>query len=182
MHGKAESPHVARASSLTSLLPVYTTLSNCQHFTLEHNSRGLEDKQGFDLCLLHHSSPSYQREVTRTIVQLTMSAPYLFSRYALPVPFKIPQISFSPITLEISPTNATSLLCRAIDPFFAAFIGVTAAGVRINREEKEKGRSRQESWESLKRRWAIVMENTGQDGVGDGSGGAVGAKEVGKRG
>lgn len=46
------------------------------------------------------------------------------------------------------------------------FIGISAAGVRINREEKEKGKSTAESFESLKRRWAIAMEKTrGGDGL-----------------
>lgn len=47
---------------------------------------------------------------------------------------------------------------RAIDPFFAMSIGIAAAGVRINREEKEKGHSTQQSFEALKRRWGIAME------------------------
>lgn len=47
-------------------------------------------------------------------------------------------------------------------------IGIAAAAVRINREEKEKGKSTQQSWESLKRRWAIAMEK------GDGAEGKKG--------
>ena len=47
-------------------------------------------------------------------------------------------------------------------------IGIAAAGVRINREEKEKGRSTQQSWEGLKRRWGIAMENVDVGGAGGG--------------
>ena len=43
-------------------------------------------------------------------------------------------------------------------------IGIAAAGVRINREEKEKGYSTQQSWEALKRRWGIAVEKTGEVG------------------
>jgi hypothetical protein len=38
---------------------------------------------------------------------------------------------------------------------------VIAAGVRINREEKEKGKSTQQTIESFKRRWALVFEKDG---------------------
>ena len=48
--------------------------------------------------------------------------------------------------------------CRAIDPFFALGIGIAAAAVRINREEKEKGKTTQETVESFKRRWSLVFE------------------------
>ena len=51
-------------------------------------------------------------------------------------------------------------------------IGIAAAGVRINREEKEKGRSTRESVEALKRRWALAVEGWGKvDGdTGNGAG------------
>ncbi|KAI4745128.1 hypothetical protein E4T50_04505 [Aureobasidium sp. EXF-12298] len=39
-----------------------------------------------------------------------------------------------------------------LDPVFALFIGGSAAVVRINRDEKEKGKTTQETIESLKRR------------------------------
>ena len=35
----------------------------------------------------------------------------------------------------------TYLISRTFDPFFALFIGLSAAATRINREEKELGRS-----------------------------------------
>jgi len=53
---------------------------------------------------------------------------------------------------------------RAIDPIFATSIGVAAAVVRINREEKEKGRSTEQSIETLKRRVNMVMEKSGEEG------------------
>jgi hypothetical protein len=37
------------------------------------------------------------------------------------------------------------LISKVADPIFAAFIGISAAVTRINREEKEKGRSSQET-------------------------------------
>lgn len=56
-------------------------------------------------------------------------------------------------------------------------IGIAAAGVRINREEKEKGKSTQQSWESLKRRWGIAMGRSDSDGKQGGEE----AKEVSKK-
>lgn len=41
---------------------------------------------------------------------------------------------------------------RNLDPVFALFIGASAAVVRINRDEKEKGKTTQDTIESLKRR------------------------------
>ena len=43
-------------------------------------------------------------------------------------------------------------MTRVIDPIFAVSVGLTAAVVRINREEKEKGRTTQETIESVRRR------------------------------
>lgn len=45
---------------------------------------------------------------------------------------------------------------RALDPVFAISIGLAAAFTRINREEKEKGRTTQESIDVLKRRWTLA--------------------------
>ena len=36
-------------------------------------------------------------------------------------------------------------------------IGISATAVRINREEKEKGKSTAQTFESVKRRWALAM-------------------------
>jgi len=45
---------------------------------------------------------------------------------------------------------------RTLDPIFAISVGITAAAVRINREEKEKGKSFEESKASLQRRAALA--------------------------
>jgi hypothetical protein len=42
----------------------------------------------------------------------------------------------------------TYIISRVADPFFAVFIGVSAAVTRINREEKEKGRTRSQTIEA----------------------------------
>lgn len=39
----------------------------------------------------------------------------------------------------------TYIISKAADPIFALFIGLSAAATRINREEKEKGRSTAET-------------------------------------
>jgi hypothetical protein len=41
------------------------------------------------------------------------------------------------------------LITRTADPIFALFIGVSAAALRINREEKELGHSAEETVNSL---------------------------------
>ncbi|KAF2118656.1 hypothetical protein BDV96DRAFT_642840 [Lophiotrema nucula] len=53
------------------------------------------------------------------------------------------------------------IISRSLDPVFAIAIGVGAALTRINREEKEKGRSTPETLEALKRRMQIAW--TGKD-------------------
>jgi hypothetical protein len=45
-----------------------------------------------------------------------------------------------------------------LDPIFAVSVGVAAAVVRINREEKEKGKSFEESKASLGRRAALAWK------------------------
>ncbi|KAF2129190.1 hypothetical protein P153DRAFT_291724 [Dothidotthia symphoricarpi CBS 119687] len=56
------------------------------------------------------------------------------------------------------------IISRALDPVFAISIGLAAAATRINREEKERGRSTEESLQVLKRRWGIAWgtENEGK--------------------
>ncbi|KAG9671818.1 hypothetical protein KCU87_g6163, partial [Aureobasidium melanogenum] len=44
------------------------------------------------------------------------------------------------------------IISKNLDPVFALFIGGSAAVVRINRDEKEKGKTTQQTIESLKRR------------------------------
>ncbi|XPS68003.1 hypothetical protein M3J09_000300 [Ascochyta lentis] len=50
------------------------------------------------------------------------------------------------------------IISRALDPLFAVSIGLAAAATRINREEKEKGRSTQDSIDIFKRRWALAWQ------------------------
>lgn len=52
-----------------------------------------------------------------------------------------------------------TLSYRALDPIFAISIGLAAAVTRINREEKEKGRSTQETIDVFKRRWALAWQS-----------------------
>ncbi|PSK45265.1 hypothetical protein B9Z65_2405 [Elsinoe australis] len=51
----------------------------------------------------------------------------------------------------------TYIISRNLDPLFAIFIGLSAAATRINREEKEKGRSRQDTMEVLQRRVDVAF-------------------------
>jgi len=48
---------------------------------------------------------------------------------------------------------------RSLDPIFAISIGLAAAVTRINREEKEKGRSTAQSVDVLKKRWSLAWQN-----------------------
>ncbi|KAL1841042.1 hypothetical protein VTJ49DRAFT_7473 [Mycothermus thermophilus] len=52
------------------------------------------------------------------------------------------------------------IISRVVDPIFAVFIGVSAAALRINREEKEKGRTTQETIEALRRRIGYHLKST----------------------
>ena len=52
---------------------------------------------------------------------------------------------------------------RVWDPVYALAIGAGAAVVRIRREEKEKGRSAQDTMDNLRRRVDIVLEKPGND-------------------
>ncbi|KAL2195830.1 hypothetical protein P885DRAFT_78757 [Corynascus similis CBS 632.67] len=47
------------------------------------------------------------------------------------------------------------IISRVADPIFAVFIGVSAAALRINREEKEKGKTTQETLQALRRRLGL---------------------------
>lgn len=46
---------------------------------------------------------------------------------------------------------STYIISRVADPIFAVVIGLSAAALRINREEKEKGRTTQQTIASMKR-------------------------------
>ncbi|KAF1990674.1 hypothetical protein K402DRAFT_417443 [Aulographum hederae CBS 113979] len=50
----------------------------------------------------------------------------------------------------------TYIISKRLDPLFAVSIGIAAAGVRVQREEKEKGRSTEETLQSLRRRIGIA--------------------------
>jgi hypothetical protein len=98
-----------------------------------------------------------------------MSYPFLISRCASPTPS-------TPWTrcADFQDINLTQLR-RTLDPIFAVSVGITAAVVRINREEKEKGKSFEESKSSLERRaalaWTAWKEVMGvEEKVGKGSG------------
>ncbi|KAJ8111920.1 hypothetical protein OPT61_g5596 [Boeremia exigua] len=52
-----------------------------------------------------------------------------------------------------------NIISKALDPLFAISIGLAAAATRINREEKEKGRSTQETMDVFKRRWALAWQS-----------------------
>ncbi|KAI5368037.1 putative non-classical export protein [Septoria linicola] len=49
------------------------------------------------------------------------------------------------------------LISKAIDPIFAVSVGFAAAAVRINREEKEKGHTTQQTIDALKRRTGLIF-------------------------
>ncbi|KAL5373810.1 hypothetical protein DPSP01_012427 [Paraphaeosphaeria sporulosa] len=47
------------------------------------------------------------------------------------------------------------IISRTLDPIFAVSIGLAAAATRINREEKDKGRSTAQTVDVFKRRVAL---------------------------
>jgi len=51
------------------------------------------------------------------------------------------------------------IISRVADPIFAVFIGVSAAALRINREEKEKGRTTQEVIQAARRRLGLARSS-----------------------
>ncbi|KAK6437437.1 hypothetical protein LTR95_006366 [Oleoguttula sp. CCFEE 5521] len=53
---------------------------------------------------------------------------------------------------------APYLISKSIDPIFAMSVGLAAAYVRINREEKEKGKTTQQSVDSLRRRFPMALD------------------------
>lgn len=57
---------------------------------------------------------------------------------------------------------------RAIDPLFAVGVGVVAAAVRVNREEKEKGQTTEQTVESLKRRVGMLFGRESASAKGGG--------------
>lgn len=63
--------------------------------------------------------------------------------HALPQPFAS-KLAYTPHS-----TMTLHLISRNLDPVFALFIGLGAAATRINREEKELGRSTKDTVDSL---------------------------------
>ncbi|KAH3955889.1 hypothetical protein HBH70_015390 [Parastagonospora nodorum] len=55
------------------------------------------------------------------------------------------------------------IISKSLDPIFAISIGLAAAITRINREEKEKGRSTAQSMDVLKRRWSLAWQKDALD-------------------
>jgi len=85
-------------------------------------------------------APSLQR--TNNIHTTTSSRPHCSKR-----------VSKNPTIMAIQ-----YIISKRLDPLFAISIGLAAAFTRINREEKEKGRSTQESIDVLKRRWSLAWQ------------------------
>jgi hypothetical protein len=56
------------------------------------------------------------------------------------------------------------IFSRRLDPLFALFVGVSAAAVRINKDEKKAGRETEETLETLKRRIRLVGRGFGLGG------------------
>ncbi|KAI8955894.1 hypothetical protein F4801DRAFT_574098 [Xylaria longipes] len=52
----------------------------------------------------------------------------------------------------------TYIISRAADPIFALVIGLGAAALRINREEKEKGKTTRQTIESVKKRLSLATK------------------------
>jgi L-cystine uptake protein TcyP (sodium:dicarboxylate symporter family) len=53
----------------------------------------------------------------------------------------------------------TYVISRVADPIFAVFVGLSAAAMRINREEKEKGRTTQETIAAARRRLGFAKSS-----------------------
>ena len=67
------------------------------------------------------------------------------------------------------PGHPSNTSRRTLDPIFAVSVGITAAVVRINREEKEKGKSFEESKASLQRRAALAWKEVMGEEEGKGA-------------
>lgn len=59
----------------------------------------------------------------------------------------------------------TYIISKVADPIFAVVIGLSAATTRINREEKEKGRTTSETIASGKRYVSYVTAHPGFDSL-----------------
>ena len=86
-----------------------------------------------------------------------MSAPYIISKYVSRRPrFQLNLNALKCTCLRSSNTNLYTLY-RSLDPVFAIGIGLAAAGIRIRREEREKGHSMNETLEAGKRRLSMLV-------------------------
>jgi hypothetical protein len=59
----------------------------------------------------------------------------------------------------VKPINILTALRRGLDPIFAITVGLSAAVLRINRDEKEIGKSTSQTLESLRKRLGIAWED-----------------------
>ncbi|KAI6092777.1 hypothetical protein F4821DRAFT_110976 [Hypoxylon rubiginosum] len=74
-------------------------------------------------------------------------------------PFRIAHTSHSTCHFTSSTTMAppTYIISRMGDPIFAVIIGLGAAATRINREQKEKGKTTEQTIEAGKRRFGSLF-------------------------
>lgn len=84
-----------------------------------------------------------------------MSAPYILGKS---VPLLPNQHAATFIRSSLTPI-------RKADVFFALFIGVSAASLRINREETEKGHNTAELPDLFRRRFDLWWNGTGEQRV-----------------
>ena len=64
----------------------------------------------------------------------------------------MPPFPQPPFTKQTHFPTYTHLISKRLDPIFALAIGLSAAVMRIRREEEEeKGQTRTQTWESFKR-------------------------------
>lgn len=91
--------------------------------------------------------------------------------YIFHFPYHIPQNNTTQQKLTKNFLFSLGGRRRFFDPIFALSIGFTAAAVRINREEKEKGRSTEQTLEALKRRTSrLVFGSTATTTAAGGAG------------
>lgn len=66
--------------------------------------------------------------------------------------------------LSVKNNTLTKQTSRRLDPIFALFVGVSAAGVRIRKDEQIKGRSSKDTIDALKRRTRLATKTFGLGG------------------
>lgn len=84
---------------------------------------------------------------------------YLFFLFNLPFVYKDRYSSTSReiIMAAVAAVNVPFLISRVGDPIFAAFVGSTAAFLRIRREEQDKGIPFNQLWPTLRRRAGLIF-------------------------